>query len=143
MDVFFSFRPTAKQGTVYPMELVKNQEVPGRTLQKRIKNGRSRTFYLHADNDEEQEYSSADGSGYLMVWLRWSGAFPPKPGVIPDERWYLTPRGAVVREAWDLPDEAVTGADVDVLRPTQVLRTAGVCESCHQVYSVTGLCGCS
>lgn len=143
MDVFFCFRPTEKRGTVYPMEFLKNKEVPGRLLQKRIREKKSRTFYLHTDNEEEQDYPWADITGYLMVWIRWAGAAPPKPGVIPDERWYLTERGAVVRDPWDLPDEAVTGADVDPMRETQVIRTAGVCGACQQVYSVTGLCGCS
>lgn len=143
MDVFFSFRPTVKRGTVYPMEMIKNKEVPGRALQARIKDKKSRTYYLHTEDREEQEYPWADDSGYLMVWIRHPNAFPPKPGVIPDERWYLTPRGAVVREPWDLPDEAVTGSDVDPVRENVEVRKTGMCDACYQVYSTTGRCGCS
>ena len=130
MDVYFCFRPTKRRGTVYPLEFVRNKEVPGRLLQTRIRTKTSRTLYLHSGNEEEEKYPWADESGYLMVWVRWAGALPPKPGVIPDERWYLTDRGAVVRDPWDLPDEAVTGSDVDVVRTSLETDRSATCEFC-------------
>lgn len=126
------------------MEKTKNKEVPGRILQRRIRDKQSRTFLLHLDENREEAFPTADRTGYLMVWLRRGGSLPPKPNVFPDERWYLTPLGAVVRDVWDLPDESVDGSDVDpVLVQQYVPIVDGICKGCDQLPALNGRCGCS
>lgn len=114
MAVYALFVPSARRPVAdLEMEVFPSREVAGKTLQRRVLTGSSRTFYLrHAGrrftDHPERAWPVWDETGYFRVWLR--KAADPVPDLLsrPDEEWLIRETGAVERLAWvDSPETLV------------------------------------
>lgn len=106
MAVYALFVPSARRPVAdLEMEVFASRELAGRTLQRRVLTGTSRTFYVrHAGRrfakHPERAWPVWDETGHYRVWLR--RAADPVPGLLsrPDEEWLVRETGAVERLPW-------------------------------------------
>ncbi|AXH66434.1 hypothetical protein SEA_SATIS_285 [Streptomyces phage Satis] len=108
MAVYGLYVPSSRRPVAdLEMEVFASREVAGKTLQRRVLTGTSRTFFTRQSHirfsladHPEKAWPVWDETGYMRVWLR--RAADPVPGLLsrPDEEWLIRETGAVERIPW-------------------------------------------
>lgn len=106
MRVYALYVPSARRPVAdLDMELFPSREVAGKTLQRRVLTGTSRTFYLRHGrrgftSQPEHSWPVWDETGYYRVWLR--KAADPVVALLsrPDEEWLIRETGGLERLPW-------------------------------------------